>query len=213
LIKPNRNETKAMSQGKPPPKTYNKDKREREYLTPVEVEALVQAAANTGRHGFRDALLIFMTYKHALRVSEVTALSWKDLTISRGKGKVKINRLKNGIPGEHPLSEDETQALSRLRKEYPQSEFVFCSERLGPLSVNAVHKIVARAGQEAGLKFSTHAHMLRHCRGYALVAQGLAEGQIQTYLGHKKLQNTSLYSSMEKRKLKQMNREIIFKTR
>jgi site-specific recombinase XerD len=43
----------------------------REYLLPAEVRQLIEAAKKLGRHGHRDAVLIMMAYRHALRVGEL----------------------------------------------------------------------------------------------------------------------------------------------
>ncbi|HNB14234.1 MAG TPA: hypothetical protein PLC15_02580 [Candidatus Obscuribacter sp.] len=48
--------------------------RIREYLTPAEVKAVVEAAKGAGRHEFRDALLILIAYRYALRVNELVDL-------------------------------------------------------------------------------------------------------------------------------------------
>jgi type 1 fimbriae regulatory protein FimB/type 1 fimbriae regulatory protein FimE len=49
---------------------YNKV-REREYLLPNEVNLIMKAAKNTGRHGHRDMMILMMSYRHALSVSEL----------------------------------------------------------------------------------------------------------------------------------------------
>jgi len=60
--------SQASFSGKLPKKPRNKDVRTREYLTEKEVERLMKAARETGRHGYRDATLILLAYRHALRV-------------------------------------------------------------------------------------------------------------------------------------------------
>jgi Phage integrase family len=50
--------------------------------------------------------------------------------------------------------------------------YVFISEHKAPSTPDAVHKIVARAGREAGLEFPIHPHMLRHATGYKLANDG-----------------------------------------
>jgi site-specific recombinase XerD len=60
--------------GKLPRKPHNQAVRSREYLTEAEVGKLMKAARNTGRHGHRDATLILIAYRHALRVAELVSL-------------------------------------------------------------------------------------------------------------------------------------------
>ena len=53
--------------GKLPPKRIpNASVRSREYLTPSEVDDMIAAAKNAGRHGQRDAALILLAYRHGL---------------------------------------------------------------------------------------------------------------------------------------------------
>jgi integrase len=48
--------------------------RDRKYLTPAEVDRLVATAKKRGRYGQRDALAIWMCYRHGMRVSELVGL-------------------------------------------------------------------------------------------------------------------------------------------
>lgn len=59
---------------KPPQKMTNIKRREREFLTPHEIELLMTAAKKQGRHGQRDATMILLAYRHGLRVSELVSL-------------------------------------------------------------------------------------------------------------------------------------------
>ena len=80
--------------------------------------------------------------------------------------------MKNGRESRHFLEGDEIRQLKQLRRESPASRFVFCSERGGPLSNRSVHHIVKKAGEEAGLPFPIHPHMLRHAKGFQLAQSG-----------------------------------------
>lgn len=190
----------------PPIKCRNIEKRSREYLTAPEVKMLVDAAKSVGRHGARDALLILMTYRHALRVGEVVDLKWDQLDLDNAK--FHVNRLKNGDPSVHFLEGDEIRALRKLRRACPESAFVFCSERQGPLSLNAVHKLVVRAGKLANLELSVHPHMLRHGKGYQLASKGVDTRAIQAYFGHKNIQHTVLYTSLDPARFKGFGKDI-----
>lgn len=179
----------------PPTKRRNIEKRSREYLTASEVKLLVDAAKSVGRYGARDALLILVAYRHALRVGEVADLKWDQLDLDHAK--FHVNRLKNGDSSVHFLEGDEIRALRRLRRSFENSAFVFCSERQGPLSHNAIYKIVARAGRVAGLELSVHPHMLRHGKGFQLANKGADTRSIQAYMGHKNIQHTVLYTKLD----------------
>lgn len=190
----------------PPPKIKNSEKRSREYLTPAEVKRLVDAAKGFGRHGLRDSLLILMAYRHALRVGEVVDLKWDQVDLNRAK--LHVNRLKNGDSSTHFLEGDEIRALRKLDRDYPDSSFVFASEREGPLSLNAVHKMVARAGTLANLKLSVHPHMLRHGKGFQLANKGEDTRAIQAYMGHKNIQHTVIYTKLDPARFKGFGKDI-----
>jgi len=168
--------------------------RSREYLTPDEVEELIKAAKNIGRHGHRDAALILLAYRHGFRVSELIALRWDQIDLKQGL--LHVNRLKNGTPSNHPIRGPEIRALRRLQREYPETPYVFVTERKGPLTPSTVRKIVARAGREAKLPFPAHPHMLRHACGYKLANDGHDTRAIQHYLGHKNITHTVRYTEL-----------------
>jgi type 1 fimbriae regulatory protein FimB/type 1 fimbriae regulatory protein FimE len=169
-------------------------------LTSKEATKLRDAAKVIGRHGFRDWLLIMVMYRHGLRVGEAVDLKWDQVDLQTGK--LHVNRLKNGDASVHFIEGDELRALRKLQRDYPDSSFVFASERAGPLSPRTVHAIVARAGLQAGMEFPVHPHMLRHARGYQLAAQKEDTRAIQAYLGHKNIQHTVLYTKLDPRRFK-----------
>lgn len=162
---------------------------------PAEAEQLREAAKEVGRHGFRDWLLIMLAYRHGLRVGEIVAFKWDQVDFKNSK--LYVNRLGKGDASVHFVEGDELRALRKLRRDYPDSPFLFVSERGGPISARTVHAMIARAGREAGLSFSVHPHMLRHARGYQLASKGFDTRVIQAYLGHKNIQHTATYSKLD----------------
>ena len=178
----------------PPPRQTNAERRSREYLTGAEVEALMSAAGRTGRHGNRDKTLILIAYRHGLRVSELVNLRWEMVDLQAGL--IHVTRLKNGVPSIHPIRGVEIRALRRVKREYPDTDYVFVSERKGPLTTATVRKLLARAGEVAHLPFSVHPHMLRHSTGYKLANDGQDTRAIQHYLGHRNIQHTVRYTEL-----------------
>ena len=178
----------------PPPRRKNKDVRSREHLTPDEVERLITAAKSLGRHGHRDSALIMIAFRHGLRVSELVALRWDMIDLKQGV--MHVSRLKNGVNSTHPLRGPELRALRKLKRDFPDTPYVFVTERKGPLTASAVRKIVARAGETAKLGMPIHPHMLRHSTGYKLANDGHDTRAIQHYLGHKNIQHTVRYTEL-----------------
>jgi len=188
------------SSSNPPRKPRNADRRSREFLSPAEVEQLIGAAQGVGRHRHRDATMILIAYRHALRVSELTALRWDQVDLAQGL--LHVRRRKNGTASNHPLHGPELRALRRLQRDYPNSPYVFTGERKGPLTDSTVRKMVARAGQRAALLFPVHPHMLRHAAGYKLANDGQDTRSIQHYLGHKNITHTVRYTELSPERFK-----------
>lgn len=184
----------AKSTRKPPGKPKNCDRRTREYLLPNEVERLIKAAKQAGRHPHRDSTLILISYRHGLRVSELLSLRWEQVDLTQGT--LHVNRLKHGVASVHSLRGPEIRALRQLQREYPNSPYLFVSERKGPLLPNAFRAILNRAGAIVGLPFPIHPHMLRHATGYYLASKGMDTRAIQAYLGHKNIQHTVRYTEL-----------------
>ena len=188
-----------------PRRRKNIELRSREYLTPAEVQKLIDHAGKLGRHCQRDAALLMLAYRHGLRVSELVALRWDMVDLKQGR--LHVNRLKNGITSVHPLRGPELRALRKLERDYPETNYVFVSERKGPLTTDTVRKLVARAGQTAGLSFTVHPHMLRHACGYKLANDGHDTRSIQQYLGHRNIQNTVRYTELSPTRFKDFWRD------
>jgi integrase len=182
-----------------PLRRKNADLRTREYLTPAEVEKLM-AAVKGNRQGHRDSTMILVAFRHGLRAAELVDLQWSqvDFPVSR----LHVRRVKQGTPATHPLAGVELRALRQLRREAPQSEFVFVSERGAPFSTAGFAKMVERAGVEAGFKFGVHPHMFRHACGYALANAGHDTRSLQAYLGHKNIQHTVRYTELSPTRFK-----------
>ena len=183
-----------------PQRLKNADYRSREYLTEQEVEQLMDAATQVGRHGHRDATLIMLSYRHGLRVTELVNMRWDQVDLKTGL--IHVNRLKQGNPSVHPLRGPELRALRQLQRDYATLPYVFSSERKAPLSPDAFRKIIGRAGEEANLPFSVHPHMLRHACGYKLAQAGQDTRAIQHYLGHKNIQHTVRYTQLSSERFK-----------
>jgi integrase len=184
----------------PPRRTSYASRRSREYLTPAEVEKLLKASSKVGRHGARDRTLILIAYRHGLRVSELVTMRWEQIDLKTGL--MHVARLKNGLPSTHPIRGPELRALRELRRDYPESPYLFVTERSGPMTPATVRKLIARAGELAALPFPIHPHMLRHSAGYKLANDGQDTRAIQQYLGHRNITHTVRYTELAPERFK-----------
>lgn len=178
----------------PPRRKPNAETRSREHLTPAEVAALLKAAKDSGRYGQRDAALVMLMYRHGLRVSEAVALRWDAVDLTQGL--LHVTRAKNGVPSTHPLRGPELRELRELRRDWPDSPYLFVTERGGPMTTSNVRKVIARLGVAAKLPFPVHPHQLRHALGFKLANDGHDTRAIQHYLGHKNIRHTVRYTEL-----------------
>ena len=171
-----------------PVRPPNSELRSREYLTPAEVERLTKAARN-GRYGHRDATLILIAFRHGLRAVEICDLEWSQVEFGRSAS-LHVRRAKNGKASVHPLRGDEIRALRELRRQFPDSGYVFATERGGPFTSDAVNRLIKRIGERAGFG------LLRHACGFALANAGHDTRAIQDWLGHRAIQHTVKYTEL-----------------
>jgi integrase len=177
----------------PPRRVTNLTRRSREHLTPAEVERMIAAAGNAGRHGVRDGTLILVAYRHGLRVSELVELRWEQVDLPRGT--LHVNRKKGGDAATHPMSGRELRVLRQLKRTYPESPFLFVTERGGPMTEATVRKLVARSGKDARIGLPVHPHMLRHATGFYLANNAVDTRTIQAYLGHRNIMHMCVIPS------------------
>jgi type 1 fimbriae regulatory protein FimB/type 1 fimbriae regulatory protein FimE len=183
-----------------PKRAPNAELRSREYLTPAEIEKLIKAAKDS-RWALRDACLIMVAYRHGLRAKEACELEWSQVEFGRSAA-LHVRRAKKGKPSVHPIRGDELRMLTALRKEYPDSGYVFTSERGTPFTPDAINRLVKIIGQRAELDLPVHFHMLRHSCGYKLANDGIDTRAIQDWLGHVSITHTTRYTALSQTRFK-----------
>src|SRR5208282_837658 len=116
-------------------------------------------AQRLGRHGQRDATMILLAYRHGLRVSELVGLRREQVDLRQGL--LHVRRRKNGLASTHPLRGPELRALRKVLRDYPETAYVFVSERRAPMTAATFRKELPQkwgAGGNRRLRFSAHAN-------------------------------------------------------
>jgi type 1 fimbriae regulatory protein FimB/type 1 fimbriae regulatory protein FimE len=171
--------------------------RDREYLLESEITRLITAAKGN-KDAFlatRNHLIILLSYRHGLRISELIALTWKQVELEEAR--IHINRLKGSNSGVHPMAADECRLAAKLRKSQPvKSPWIFTSKAGLVLTRDGVSKALAAIAEIAKLEIRFHHHMMRHSCGYALADRGNDTRLIQEYLGHRSIEHTVGYTAL-----------------
>jgi type 1 fimbriae regulatory protein FimB len=190
----NRRRTKNIARGSN--RNTGRDFRDRQHLTPREVERLIEATRGS-RNEARDRCLFLLMFRHGLRVSEACQLKLNQVdTDSRA---LHVARLKHGLSTTQPLRGNELRAIGAWLKERtrmkPTGKTFFVSEQRKPLHRSTVNLALRKYCKDAALPFLAHPQMLRHACGFALADQGADTRLIQDYLGHRNIQHTVKYTA------------------
>ena len=174
-------------------------KKQIEYLTPSEVEAVLAAPNLKTWTGRRDRTLLLVATQTGLRVSELIGLKRQDIVLGTGahlrcEGKGRKERCT-------PLLDEAVAMLAAWLKECPEevTDPVFPSLRGGPLSRDGIERIVARHTATARKKCPSlgkkrvSPHVLRHTAAMALLRSGVDRSVIALWLGHESVETTQIY--------------------
>ena len=170
-----------------------------DFLTRPEVDALLNAPDKSTRNGRRDHTLLLTTLQTGLRLSEVTGLTRRDVTLGTG-AHVEVlgkGRKQRAIPLCKPVAAvlkawlDETSAA--------QDGIVFPSARGGRLSADAMERLLkkhlATASEVCASLRKKHItfHCLRHTAAMDLLHAGVEQSVIALWLGHESIETTQVY--------------------
>lgn len=171
---------------------------QRRYITKHEWERVFKQLPDVPDY-YRDCCMLFMTYIHGLRVSELTGLRMADIDIASKT--LYIARLKNGFSTIHPLLDSEIKLIEKwlsVRNKKAINAgcpWLFTSNKGGRMSRQWIYSLVRKYGEMANLPLVLHPHTLRHACGYSLADQGMDTRLIQDYLGHRNIRHTVHYTA------------------
>ncbi|MBD2811810.1 tyrosine-type recombinase/integrase, partial [Xenorhabdus sp. Vera] len=178
----------------------------RKYLTQPEIEILLRELGKHA-HAERNICMMFMSFIHGFRVSELLSLKLSDVDLD-GRS-LRVQRLKNGFSTIHPMVQREVQLIRHwlvyrqnyLSKSPPhqqsgeEADWLFLSRNGQRMSRQQMYKIIRQTSQKARLSICANPHMLRHACGYALADNGVDTRLIQDYLGHRNIRHTVRYTA------------------
>jgi integrase/recombinase XerD len=159
----------------------------------------------------RDHAILEVLYSCGLRVSELTGLTLKDLTLDtgylrcRGKGdKERIVPL--GEPAVHALEVYLQEARGQLLGE-KTSELLFLNFRGGGLTRQGIWDILKKWAKEQGIKENVYPHLMRHSFATHMLDHGADLRSVQEMLGHVDISTTQIYTHVSRQHLVEVFRK------
>lgn len=179
-----------------------------EYLTKLEVEALMNNPDLKSHYGIRDRAMLEMLYATGLRVTELVRLRLVEVNLEIGilqpVGKGDKQRLV-------PFGETARKFLRKyLRSARPQflkgrtSRFVFLTQQGGPMSRQYFWILLNHYAKSLGWKRKLSPHMLRHSFATHLLENGADLRAVQMMLGHADISTTQIYTHVTRQRLKEV---------
>ena len=170
-----------------------------EFLTKVEIDALLAAPDQSTWTGRRDKALLLLAAQTGLRVSELVQLRCDDIELGTGAhvrctGKGRKERCT-------PLRKETVKVLRTWMQERKcdPSEPLFPNCRGGQLSRDGVEYLLAKHVKVAMKQCPTmkkkkiSPHVLRHSTAMDLLHHGVDRTVIALWLGHEKVETTQVY--------------------
>lgn len=165
-----------------------------------DVQRLIATTNEDRPTNVRDRAILLLLAVYALRSSEVRTLKLDDVDWQRNL--LFIPRTKGRRTEPYPLSPTVGEAIIRyLERVRPRSSyrelFLTVAAPIQPLSGAAIWRIVATRARALDPPVVPHGvHALRHTCATHLMEQGLSLKEIGDHLGHRNLNSTSLYASV-----------------
>jgi site-specific recombinase XerD len=173
------------------------------YLTQDELRRLFKVITSR-----RDKALFLLAYRHGLRASEVGLLKVDDIDFARGR--IRIVRKKNSLGGEQTMQTDEMKAIKAWLKERPNhTNALFPSREGWPISRRTLDYHMKRYGKAAGIPpDKCHFHVLKHSIATHLLDAGADIRFVQDWIGHKNIQNTTVYAQISNKAREEQARKL-----
>lgn len=169
-----------------------------QYLTPAEVQAILDVPDLTTRAGVRDRAMLHLCFAAGLRVSELIALPVDALDLQVPSVRIMGKGRKQRILPLWKQTAADLRAWLALRGT-PACTELFVNARGGPLSRSGCEYILRKHADEAVTHCSSLAgkrispHVLRHsCAMMVLQATGDVR-KVSLWLGHANMQTTEVY--------------------
>jgi len=178
-------------------------------LSEHDVELLLNSPEVTNLQGSRDKAMFEMLYATGLRVSELVALKFDQISIRQGVVRIVGKGNKERLV---PVGEDAMSCLEAYMEHarpalmgQQQSDYLFVTNRADGMTRQAFWHIIKRHATKAGINKDISPHTLRHAFATHLLNHGADLRVVQLLLGHSDLSTTQIYTHIASQRLKELH--------
>ncbi|RKX25906.1 MAG: site-specific tyrosine recombinase XerD [Candidatus Zixiibacteriota bacterium] len=170
------------------------------YLSPAEIQQIIDGIDLTQRQGWRDRMVIELLYGSGLRISELIDLRLNDIESEAGFIRVTGKGNKQRLV---PLGKFAQEAIEMyLRSDISRSEFASGNRLLlnrfrKPFSRVGLWKLVRRCVLRAGISKPVSPHTFRHSFATHMIEGGADLRIVQEMLGHADISTTQIYTRID----------------
>jgi integrase/recombinase XerD len=185
-----------------------------EYLKPNELLKVLEYARQSGP---REHAMFLLGYAHALRASEIAALTVEDVRNGRircARGKGSQNTVEELREHEQPLLNEKLVLAAWLRKrgDGDGSAFLFTSRKGSRMSRQQVYRLFRRCAELAGIEDGRfNPHVLKHSYASHLLRNGADLAFVQKALGHAHISSTTRYTHVTTSEAQNVSNRILGK--
>ena len=178
------------------------------FLSPAQVEALLEDPDTGTPYGLRDRAILELLYATGLRASELVGLRPGDLDLDLGllrcMGKGRKERL---VPMGRVACRWVAKYLDGARGTLARGRgaaYLFLNNRGQRLSRMGLWLVVRRHAVTAGVERILTPHVLRHSFASHLLERGADLRALQVMLGHADISTTEIYTHVTRERLRQL---------
>lgn len=178
-------------------------------LSNKEVEDLLAAPDTSTDVGVRNKAILEIFYSCGLRISELSTLLMKNISLDESNirvvGKGSKTRL---VPlGERAIAA--IQAWLKIRPQWSQkTNALFLSTRGNAMNRTSIWQVVKESARNANIGQNVTPHMLRHSFATHLLDNGADLRAVQEMLGHSDIATTQIYTHVSAERLHQAHQKF-----
>ena len=193
--------------------------REVAYLTQEELDKMLECPNTVAMDGLRDRCILELLFSTGVRVSELSSLDRRLVSLSSGELRVIGKGRKARVVFVSERAQEWVDRYFKKRMDSNVAAFVGYRGKgvgLDPsievqagctrLTPRSIDRIVTRYALEAGVMKKVTPHTLRHSFATDLLSNGADIRSVQAMLGHESITTTQVYTHVTDRKLGQVHR-------